>query len=277
MGITLPIAYLVDFFLYRILKKSSVTVITFHDVEEKDYFKFERIINHIHKRFKFITPDDFIKFKKGALNLSGRHILVTFDDGFRSSKVVTERFLDPLEIKAIFFCCPDFLNSENSNYKGFVANNLYKGLRTENEVLESEIPMTSDEIDKLINNGHSIGGHTLSHLKLASPSTIEDRKHEVSQCAGYFKDKHDSSPIFFAYPFGALDCIDSDSIKLIENKYEYCFSGIRGNVSPTDHPMAVYRQSVTLQDDYLLQLALFYGATNIAHSKKRKILNSFCS
>ncbi len=272
--LTLPISFLIDYIKYKIFKKSSVTALIFHDFSKNDLIKFKRIIHFLHKRFHFISPQEFIQYKSGDLELKGRHLLITFDDGFLSSKEATDKVLAPLKIKALFFCCPNFIGASQENAKKFIASNIHLGGITESEVSASELPMNQDEIKELIQKGHSIGGHTLTHTNLA---TIQDENwlhQEVQECSSYFQENFNLAPVFFAFPFGGIHCIDQKSLTKIDQFYTYCFSGIRGNITQKIPNMALLRQPVTLQDPYLLQLALFYGGTNFLHIKKRKRLFS---
>ena len=56
-----------------------------------------------------------------------KNILISFDDAYKSQKIVTEKYLDPLNIKALFFIVSDFvkLNSKDEAHE-FIRKNFFK-------------------------------------------------------------------------------------------------------------------------------------------------------
>ena len=89
-------------FLGIIKKKiNSLRVLMFHDISDLD--KFEKIILHLKKEWKFISPDTFTKISKNKKKIKKKLILLTFDDGFKSNILVANQILSKHKIKAIFF------------------------------------------------------------------------------------------------------------------------------------------------------------------------------
>ena len=268
----LPILILYHFIKTKIFKKFSVTALIFHDVQKEDFYKFARIIKHLHKKFNFITPEEFDDYMHGKLTLNNHSILITFDDGFYSSKEVTDKFLAPIGIKALFFCCPTFIGMDPLEATKFVNNNLYLREDVAAEITDAKLPMNEKQISDLISNGHSIGGHTVSHKKLSKLKDGMSRLTEIADCKSALEKQFSIKASTFAYPFGGIDSIDNESVKIINSNFKHCFSGIRGNITPRLMGTPLPRQCITLQNTYLQQLAIFYGATSIYHIFKRKKL-----
>jgi peptidoglycan/xylan/chitin deacetylase (PgdA/CDA1 family) len=270
----LPLMMLKMWVERKILKRYRAIAVIFHDVSPAEKSKFVRIIRYLYKRFQFITPAQFESYLNGQYQLQDTSILVTFDDGFTSSRDVTAEVLDPLGIKAVFFCCTDFVGANEQKARQFVANNLYIGLRPESDIHPSEMPLTSEELASLSRRGHLIAAHTASHLNLGQSWSNEVLQKEIVDSAATLEKWLSQKVTWFAYPFGGIDCINRPAMQVVKNNFNFCFSGVRGNVPAQVDPMALPRQSITLQDPYPLQLALFYGATNWMHRKKLLILQS---
>jgi hypothetical protein len=261
----------------KILKKFYVIAVTFHDVSIEEEYKFDRIVRYLHQRFPFLTPEQFERYRQGQYQLQDISLLATFDDGFRSSLRVTTRILEPLGIRAVFFCCSDFIGMDEKQSRHFVANNLYCGHRTESQVLEAEYAMSQEELKSLSANGHLIAAHTKSHVNLGKEWPESTLKTEVIDSTSKLEHLSGKKISWFAFPFGGIAFICAQSMKTIEKRFQFCFSGIRGVIDRTSNPWALPRQSITIQDPYPLQLALFYGATNWIHSGKTKRIESMTS
>jgi peptidoglycan/xylan/chitin deacetylase (PgdA/CDA1 family) len=254
----------------RLLKKYYVIAVIFHDVSESEKYKFARIIKYLHQRFPFLTPTEFEDYLAGKYQLKDTSILVTFDDGFTSSRDVTVEILEPLGIKAAFFCCTNFIGMSEPAARNFVAHNLYLDQRSESDIHLTELPLSREEIKSLSQRGHLIAAHTNSHINLGKDWPSETLEQEIIFSSEKLQNWVAQKIEWFAFPFGGIDFINFSSLQVIQKKFKFCFSGIRGHIDQKSHPMALPRQSITIQDSYLLQLALFYGATNWLHRKKTR-------
>jgi peptidoglycan/xylan/chitin deacetylase (PgdA/CDA1 family) len=264
----LPLVMLKMWVDRRILKRFYVIAVTFHDVSRAEKHKFERIVRHLHRHFPFITPEQFDAYTKGAFTLADVSLLVTFDDGFTSSRWMTTEVLEPLGIKGTFFCCSNFVDMNESEARHFVAHNICLDLKTEVQVDPAEFAMSSQELRDLARKGHRIAAHTRSHPNLAGALSAETLKAEIVDSAHALERMAETQIQWFAFPFGGIDFINASAMKVIQSRFRFCFSGIRGFIDRSSHPMALPRQSVTIQDPYLLQLALVYGASNWLHQPK---------
>ena len=100
--------------LYLLLGEKSANqlrVIIFHNIETDQEKKFKQLIEKLKKHWNIISPLEFKEIltnKKPSIN--SKNILITFDDGYKSQKKITEKYLDPLNIKALFFVVTDFIN-----------------------------------------------------------------------------------------------------------------------------------------------------------------------
>ena len=75
----------------------------YHDIPEKTYaFQTSNPVSCV--SVSVLTPLQFLDFINGKYCLSGINLLITFDDGFKSNRIVADKILEPLGIKGIFLC-----------------------------------------------------------------------------------------------------------------------------------------------------------------------------
>ena len=178
--------------LYRKqVKKISplVRVVVFHDVADGVWF--ERVIEMLSKKFHFITP---LQFETQAFNTEKINILITFDDGYQSWVDVCLPVLSKHNLKGLFFINSGLLESTQDNRKvaTFMKERLY---------ITPKKSLTWEGAQQLLKEGHTIGGHTISHPNLAvlDEASIES---EVLEDKKRIEAKLGVQLAHFAYPFG---------------------------------------------------------------------------
>lgn len=206
-------------------QKKCLRIITLHDIDPKDFKKLYCKLYRLKKNWNFISPQQLINQKK----LKGRNILLTFDDGFLSQKVFADKYLDKLEIKAIFFIITDFASIKNKkNSIEFIKKNIDKKFFTKkmHKYLKN---MTWRDINSLIKKNHFIGSHTVSHQRLTECQTKKLLISEICESKKIIEKKINRKISFFAYPFGDFNSINKNILKTLKKNYHFIFSGLRGN------------------------------------------------
>lgn len=213
--------------------KEQTRVLIFHDIERKNFNKFEKLLNFIMKNFYILTPEEFkISLEKKNINQieNKKKILITFDDGYKSQKQITEKYLNPNNLKALFFIVSDFITINNKNQAQlFVKNNFYKNKN--DIILDDGIEnMSIEDINFLINSGHTLGAHTKTHVQLSSIKNESELISEIIDCKIKLENLFKKVDINdFAYTFGDYESIDKNSLNIISKYYKYIYSGLRGN------------------------------------------------
>tara|TARA_Y100000816_G_C26047308_1_gene548889 strand:+ start:315 stop:1148 length:834 start_codon:yes stop_codon:yes gene_type:complete len=213
-------------------KKDQVRVLIFHDIEKKNFEKFEKLLNYLIKNFSIITPEEFKIFSNHNLSKFGnkKKILITFDDGYKSQKQITEKYLNPKNIKAIFFLVSDFISIKSKiQAQAFVRNNFYKNKSSVN--LDNDIEnMNIQDINFLIESGHTLGAHTKTHLQLSNIKNENELTSEILDCKKKLEELFKKTVIDdFAYTFGDYESINEKSLNIISKYYKFIYSGLRGN------------------------------------------------
>ena len=196
----------------------------YHHIPISKIQSFERQINFLlDDGWKFIEPKDLLLNK---YEVSNKQLLLTFDDGFYSNKIIADKILKKYNIKAIFFVPSKF--AEISCYETcnkYIKKNLK--LKKISFLNQPKISMDYEDLLNLVNNNHFIGAHTRFHSRIVSIASNFKKELEIKnsiKCKKLFK-----KIFFFAFPFGTIDDFDGESTKNSLKKYKYTFLAVRGN------------------------------------------------
>jgi peptidoglycan/xylan/chitin deacetylase (PgdA/CDA1 family) len=207
--------------------------------------------------------------------------LITFDDGFLSNRIVAEKVLNPLGIKAIFFCISDFIDiHDNEEAKTFIKDRICLGWSVEKLPIHWK-NMNWDDLSALVEQGHTIGAHTKSHARLSTILNTEELKSEIVYSADLIEKKLGISIDHFAYTFGDIDSISKEAIDIAKTRFKYIYSGLRGRNKGRNY--GIFRDAAADQDNnmnyYLYSNSLLgsflEGALDIYYASKRKKLESW--
>jgi peptidoglycan/xylan/chitin deacetylase (PgdA/CDA1 family) len=227
----------------------SVKILIYHDIPENKLKQFYRQMTWVSQRYSFLDCEAFHAFLEGQLDLSEKHILITFDDGFASSRKAAEEVLIPLGVKALFFIPTGFINlAKNGNWREYMARNICLGCIKVEEVSDWQRPMTWDDVKWLRAHGHGIGSHSLNHRCLSVINDPEELEREIFDDRRYLEEVLGGNVIDFAYPFGDVASINRKSLALIGKYYRFCYSGVRGINNFNTPFLSIRREAVSLND-----------------------------
>jgi len=149
----------------------------YHDVKLKDFEKFKRQMLFLKQDgWSFLDPNKLNS--KNIHNLEGKNIILTFDDGFYSNKILAEKILRPMGIKAIYFIPYNFMMTNNKN-QGLKF--IKKNLKIKNYKIENlpRLNLNLNDVLYLKKNKHSVGYHSKSHQKLNKISSEYKLRNEI--------------------------------------------------------------------------------------------------
>ena len=234
----------------------SLRILLYHDIEPFFYAQFEKQLRFLLKTHRFISPEEFALYFEGKLPLTGKNLLLTFDDGFYSNRIVAERILGPLGIKALFFVISDFVELENlQEAKKFIAEKIQPG-RDIYTIPDELYNMSWQDLQVLLHQGHTIGAHTKSHVQLSKVKSEEELEREIITSARFVERKLGIVINDFAFPYGNIQSITPLALSVARKKFSRIYSGLRGNnigVSIND----IIRREATATSDSLLHLYSF--------------------
>ena len=250
-------------------KEDQLRVITFHNILREEHDKFYNLIQYLKKDWNIISPDQFKNIINSKdIEISKNNILITFDDAFKSQKIVTEKFLDPLNIKALFFIVSDFvkISSIDEAHK-FIKTNFFKSQNKDNKVDLESNNMSIEDLRYLVDKGHTIGGHTKSHKQLSKISDKNILIEEIINSKKFLENQIGIKIEDFAYTFGDLASIDKKSVDIIMKNFNYLYSGLRGNNLNINNKI-VRRDAVDMDEDFKIVSAYLNGYVDLIYSKK---------
>ncbi len=251
-----------------------VRVLIYHNIPEKKIGLFSRQIHYLASQYQFLTPEQFQRFIQGERHISGASLLITFDDGFKSNRIVAEKVLEPLGIKAIFFVPTEFIGLlDGSKQKEYVEQKINDKTVTNIEKLSDIEPLTWGDLGYLLDQGHVIGSHTSSHKRISMVHSQNDLNYEIIESANILEKKLGVAIDNFAYPFGDIDSISSHAMDLIKKRYKYCFSGVRGANYLSVFPYAILRDAISVDDTPMyVRLIIEKGIDSIYRKKATRLL-----
>jgi len=264
------------------INKDQLRVLTFHDVPPSQETAFKQQLIWLMETWNMVTPEEFEKLIISNKKINGKHILITFDDGFISNRIVAEKILNPLGIKALFFVISDFIEIENkSEAHKFISEYIMPEIAIEN-IPDSMNNMQWEDLQVLESQGHTIGCHTRKHAKL-STCDLEELNDEIIGSSERIYEKLGICIEHFAYPFGDIGSFSKEALGITSEHFKYIHSGIRGNNVDLTSPYAIRRDSAAVQsknheyiplDNNLLD-AFLAGAVDFHYRKARNIIDSW--
>jgi peptidoglycan/xylan/chitin deacetylase (PgdA/CDA1 family) len=236
-------------------------ILTFHNIPTIHYDWFRQLIVRIHKDIGFVNPH-----KWNNLDEEGS-ILLTFDDGFKSNRIVAEKILKPLGVKGMFFITHDFIGLNPAKAPQF-ADQYFFPSRSVSQIDGDLSAMSWGDVNWLLEQGNVVGCHTYRHSILSS-LTENDQRKEIIDSADELEQKLGCKIKNFAYPFGNLSSVDEKCVETAKSRYAHAFSNIRGNVrdSPCNH--FIYRQNMVPGAPCWKVYATLIGLLNFRYRKLR--------
>jgi glycosyltransferase involved in cell wall biosynthesis/peptidoglycan/xylan/chitin deacetylase (PgdA/CDA1 family) len=190
---------------------SSVTVLCYHSIADHagdSVFapygvapeRFRQQIDWLaRRRFRFISPQEFLDFLDGESTPPPNSLLVTFDDCYQDIAAAVRDELAPRSISSLAFCVAGI--PSNTNEWDQPGGAPCKAL------------LTPRELQALRADGLEVGSHSSTHTALPSLSLSELRR-EVSESAEMLQQSGLPRPRFFAYPYGARDYVSRREVRL---------------------------------------------------------------
>ena len=247
-NIIISLLYL-PFFLFNAILRflriedAKVRILLMHDIPNNKHDNFASIIRHVSKRWNFISPEELEGHLSGAQSLKGRNVLLTFDDGFHSNRVIADEILDPLGIKALFFIPTGFVDMRGSRALQFAKTRLFPFSSPQDLSDGAYDAMSWEDIASLVHSGHCIGSHTDTHPELSS-LTYQEQYHEIVHSADILSAKLSIPIQQFAYPFGSIRQVNKDSVKIAQTRFDTSYSNIRGMLDEQVASNFLFRQNI---------------------------------
>lgn len=235
LGVLWPVLKLKNFLCN---KKGKLRILMYHEIKENELKEFERQIKMLKKNYNFLDFDRWLQ--SGKTLKKGIHLAITFDDGFYSAHQASQ-ILDKYGIKGIFFTPTDFIDcKDKQEWDMFIKEHL---LLEDKDINSGMRPMKWEEIKRMDEKGHYIGAHTLSHINIGKIGQKE-LEYELKESKVRLERRLQQEIKFFAFPFGNMESVGKDALKVAANYYHVIFSALRGFNDNTTSFLAYRRDGI---------------------------------
>lgn len=267
-----------------LLAGDRVRVLLLHDIAPADEERFRSQLRWLAKSWNFVTPAQFEAMVAGEERISGRNLLVSFDDGFASNRVIAERVLNPMGIRALFFVMSDFAAIDDRlEARRFIADRVQPGISLAEDLPQHWTNLRWIDLEALLEQGHTIGAHTRTHARLSDATTAALLHDEIVTAGDTLADRLGVPIRHFAYTFGDVSSVSREALEMASRRFDFVHSGVRGNNVRGISPFAIRRDSAATQDagssyyvfpDHVLG-ALLEGAADFRYRGARAQLDEW--
>lgn len=225
----------------------ALRALLYHDIAPKDKERFAEQLRWLAGRWTFVSPQRFASMLSGEEPVQGRNLLLTFDDGFASNRVIAEEVLGPLGIRALFFVISDFVDIvDPMAARHFISQSIYPGIRP--DLLPAHWRnMGWADLEALLEQGHSVGSHTRTHARL-SELDDGDLVQEIVGSGDAIALRLRVPVEHFAYTFGDVASFSRQAMSIARDRYRFIYSGLRGENANGATNFVVHRDASAAQD-----------------------------
>lgn len=199
-------------------------------VSPENFYKQIRFLKENFRVVPLVQLAGEVRSKK----LKNKTVAVTFDDGYADNLHNALPILQEHNIPATIFITADHIGSDKPFYWDENTSPEDRGRS-----------MTTDEAKTLSTTRLiEIGGHTISHPKLAKLPENEQSQ-EISRGKQIIEETLNIPLISFAYPFGGKDSFDKTTIELVKKAgFQYACANIHERVTNNSNMHALPRYVV---------------------------------
>lgn len=228
--------------------ENQLRVLLYHDIAPVDQANFAAQLRWLQGSWNFVSVGQFESMVCGKEQIHGRNLLLTFDDGFTSNRVVAEEVLKPLGIQALFFAVSGLVGiTDRLEARRLIAERIYPGTRAE-ELPAHWCNMGWSDLEALLEQGHAIGCHTGTHARLSDVDSLDGLEREITSSADTLEQRLGVSIDHFSYTFGNLASFSEKALAVARRRFRFIYSGLRGDNAQGVSPFALRRDSAEFQD-----------------------------
>ena len=250
-------------------------VLLYHDIAPHEEERFAAHLRWLARSWRFVDPQKFAAMVSGEEPVKEGNLLLTFDDGFASNRLVAEKVLNPMGIRALFFIVSSFVEiSGKDDQRAFIARSIYPDMDPA-AIPEHWGNMDWNDLNYLLETGHTIGAHTATHARLSQIAQADELEAEIVGSADVLEQKLGVEVEHFAYTFGNLASFSPLALAVARNRFRFIYTGLRGDNAHGVLPWALRRDAMKPTDSLALAGALLEGGADFHYARDLTTLESW--
>ena len=249
----------------RLQHKPVSKFLTFHDILPEDAGCFEANMRFLKRSTNVVSLHDYFS---GRLSLRKINVVITFDDGYKSWVTEALPVLKRLELPATFFVSSGFVGLSKEDEADFIQSKLL--LTPDPRRITGGL--TLEDLRRIVEEGFTVGGHTLNHCNLAELQDSTQLKYEIAEDKINLERMTGKNLEFFAYPSGAYQNPELNLTEALrETGYRGAVTTISGFNTATSNPYLLYRDLTGASMPGPVFRARVYGNYDAVYFLKQKI------
>ena len=223
---------------YRPLFRNKAVIVLFHRVDDRypgdpitcSTAQFREFCTFFHRYFTVVPFHVLIDKLERGDDIS-RHLVITFDDGYRDNRRAADELLRR-RMPACFFIATDFIGSDRVPWW-----DAKSGIVSE--------WMSWADVRSLRDDGFELGAHTKNHVDLGVVSGAEAVE-EIGGSARRLVAETGIPIDLFSYPFGRAHQITEENRKIVRQAgFVCCPSAYGGTVGKGEDPFRICRTPIS--------------------------------
>ena len=254
---------------------ARLRALIYHDIAPQEQERFASQLRWLAQSWTFVSPQRFAAMMRGDETIKGANLLLTFDDGFASNRRVADEVLNPMGIQALFFVVSAFVDLvEGDDYRAFIASHIWPELTPET-VPAHWCNMSWDDLCYLLEAGHTIGAHTLTHTGLSELQQVNELEIEIIDSANVLEGNLGVKIEHFAYPFGDLASFSPSALAVARQRFSFIYTGLRGDNARGAPCWALRRDAISPANSFGLISAFLEGGADIKYARDLALFESW--
>lgn len=219
--------------------RHDVLICAMHSVPRGFLGQFSRLIEWLCRNYVPLRPSDLPGYRQHPEEFNeGPYFLLTFDDGLKNNLAAAE-VMATYGIQGIFFLVPEFLEAKDPEAYYLQYIRPFPDYRIDKE-MEDRSAMHWDDVRRIMEIGHTIGSHTLTH-RLTPVMSKAEWTAEIVESKSILEEKLNCVIAHFASPNNTLLSTNNEICGLIHETYTWHHTTLPG-----------------IQEEKMLQQGLLY-------------------
>lgn len=222
--------------VFRLQRKAFARFVIFHELPAEALGRFEDNLHFLKRSTNVVSLDDFFS---GGLSSEKINTVITFDDGFKSWVTDAIPVLKKLKLPATFFVSSAFVGLSKEDEAEFIRSRL---MLTQTSHRRATGGLSLEDVRRIVEEGFTIGGHTLNHSNLAELQNSVQLRYEITEDKLRLEKITGTKIKYFSYPFGAYHNPQIDITKMLrESGYRGAVTTVPGFNSVRSNPYLLHR------------------------------------